>query len=90
MDSTVYGYSRVTPSLSPYVVRSRLYTSHWSQNTKVNGLLVAQQSANDFPSHVEKHDVKVHDVVEVDPLAAMPKEMYIYLSSRTRITRSSI
>ena len=51
-------------------------------------MLVAQQSANDFPSHVEKHDVKVHDVVEVDPLAAMPKEMYIYLSSRTRITRT--
>ena len=46
--------------------------------------------------------MKVHDVVEVVPLAAMPKmqthaqssqeyqkEMCIYLSSRTRITRST-
>jgi hypothetical protein len=38
---------------------------------KTNGLLDAQQSANFCPSHVEYDDVKVHDVVEVVPRAAM-------------------
>ena len=62
--------------------------SHWSQNTKANALLVAQQSANCFPSHVvvEYDDVNVHDVVEVVPREAMVQTMspetciFIYLS----------
>ena len=56
-----------------FLYNSRALRSRRSQNTNLNGLLVAQQSANCFPSHVEKLDVKVHDVVEVVPLAAMPK-----------------
>jgi hypothetical protein len=44
-----------------------------SQKTKENGLLVAQQSAKRFLSHVEYDEVKVHVVVEPLPCAAMPK-----------------
>ena len=51
----------------------------------MNGLVVAQQSANCFPSHVEYDDVNVHDVVEVVPreaMASMSPEtcIFIYLS----------